>query len=114
GGISGLNVIANSSMKRPLLLTCQGAVSFGPAVAVKLPDIAHFANLVQVQVGHYKLICVARSLGDDFAARVAEIALAVKLAYVPGLFVAHAIDRADEIAVCDGVRRLFKLPEIFR
>src|SRR4029079_16131915 len=44
---------------------------------------------------------------------VAEIALAVKLADVPRLLVADAVDGADEVAVGDGVRRLLQFPEAF-
>ena len=53
-----------------------------------------------------------RGLGEDLAARIAEIAGAVELADVPGRFGAHAIDGADEVAVGHGVRGLLELPEI--
>ena len=54
------------------------------------------------------------AVGEDLAARIAEVALAVELADPPRLFPAGAIDRADEIAVGDGVGRLLQLPEVFR
>ena len=60
-----------------------------------------------------RVVFIARGFGDDLPARVAEVALPVKLSNVPWLFVADAVNRPDEVAVGDGVRRLLKLPEIF-
>src|SRR2546421_2536167 len=88
----------------------QGAIAFGAAVAEELPDVAHLANLVEVQVSDHQLVVVARRLRDNLAARVAEVALAVKLANVPRLFMTDAVDRADEITVRHGMRRLLQLP----
>src|SRR5205085_7208165 len=89
-------------------------VTFGAAVAVELPDVTHLANLVEVQISDHQLVVVARRLRDDLAARVAEVALSVKLADVPGLLMADAIDGADEKAIGHGMRRLLKLPQVFR
>src|SRR5688572_6622988 len=89
-------------------------VCVGATVAEELPCVAHLAYLVEVQVGDDEGVLVARRLGDDLAARVAEVALAVELADVPRLLVADAVDGADEVAVGDGVRGLFELPEVFR
>jgi hypothetical protein len=51
-------------------------------------------------------------LRDDLPARIAEIALAVKLTDLPWLFDAHAIDRADEISIRHRMCRLLKLPQV--
>ena len=51
-------------------------------------------------------------LGDELAARVAEVALAVELADPPRLFPAGPVDRADEVLVRHGVGRLLELPQI--
>src|SRR5262249_47259261 len=59
-------------------------------------------------------VLVARALGDDLAARRGEVALAVELADRPGLLDADAVDRADPVAVGDGVRGLLELPEVLR
>src|SRR3954452_20802363 len=83
------------------------------AVAIELPGVADFADLVHVEVGDDEGVLIARRDGEHLAARIAEVALAIKLADVPRRFVADAVDRADEIAVRDGVRRLLELPEIF-
>src|SRR5260370_24288503 len=56
---------------------------------------------------------VAAGLLHDFPARVAEIALAVEFADLPGMLGADAIDGRDEIGVCHRVRRLLEFPEIF-
>src|SRR5262249_37555060 len=49
---------------------------------------------------------------DEASARIAEVALPVELADVPRRFGAHAVDRADEVAVGHGVRGLLELPQI--
>src|ERR1700756_4102368 len=84
------------------------------AVAIELPGVADLADLVHVEVGHDERVLVARRDGEHLAARIAEVALAIELADVPGRFEADAVDGADEVAVGDGVRRLFELPEILR
>jgi hypothetical protein len=78
-----------------------------------LPGVAHLPDHVEVEVCHDEGVPVAGRFGNDLAARVAEVALPVKLADVPGLFVADAVDRPDEVAVGDGVRGLFQFPEVF-
>src|SRR5208283_2801612 len=80
-----------------------GTVSFGPAVAVELPHVSHFLDLVQVHVCHHHLILVAAAHGEHLSARIAEIGLAVKLADGPGLFDANAIDDANEVLVGHGM-----------
>src|SRR3954453_16529431 len=83
------------------------------AVAIELPGVADFTDLVHVEVGDDEGVLIARRAGEHLAARIAEVVLAVKLTGVPRRFVAEAVDRADEVAVRDGVRRLSELPEIF-
>src|ERR1039458_1903830 len=58
------------------------------------------------------LVLVARRLGEDAAAGIAEVTRTVEFADVPGDFGAHAVDGADEIAVGDGVGGLLQLPQI--
>ena len=50
-----------------------GTVSFGPAVAIELPHVAHFFDLVQVQICHHHFIFVATAHGAHLAAGIAEI-----------------------------------------
>src|ERR1035441_8668402 len=90
-----------------------GSVSFGPAVTVELPHVAHFFDLVQVHVSHYYLILVAAAHSEHLSARIAEIRLPVELADGPGLFDPDAIDGANEGLVGDGMGGLFKPPEVF-
>src|SRR5215218_6118843 len=90
----------------------QPTVRLGPAIAVELPHVAHFANLVEVDLRGDELVPIARGLRHELPARVAEVALAVKLADAPRLFVTHAIDRADEERVRHRVRRLLELPQV--
>src|SRR5438552_3953447 len=79
------------------------AVSFRAAVAIELPGVANFLNFIEIQLGDEQFVLVAAGLLDDFAARVAEIALAVKLADFPGSFGANAVDGGDEVSVGNGV-----------
>ena len=71
-------------------------------------------NHVQIKVGDHRFVLIAAGLRDDLAARIAEIALAVKFADAPRLLRAYAVDGADEIAIRYCMRRLLELPQIFR
>src|SRR6185437_15476365 len=82
-------------------------------VAEELPRLANFGDAVEIQGGGEDFVPVAGSLGDDLAARVAEVALAVEFADVPGCVAPDAIDSCDKVAVGDGVGRLLEFPEIF-
>src|SRR5581483_9563586 len=88
-------------------------VGLRSAVAVKLPGVADFADHVQVEIGDDDVVGVARACGEDAAARIAEVTLAVELADAPGFFPAGSVDGADEVAVGDGVGRLFEFPQVF-
>src|SRR5712664_2060501 len=89
------------------------SVGFRAAVAIELPGVANFPNLVEIQLGDEQFVPVAAGLLDDFAARVAEVALAVKFANFPGSFGANAIDGGDEIRVGYRVSGLLEFPKIF-
>src|SRR5258708_37038763 len=91
----------------------QGAVGFRTPVAIKLPDPPYFLDHVEIEIGDQHFVFVAAGLGEDLAARIAEITLAVKLADVPRFFPSHAIDRTDERAVRRGVCGLLEFPQIF-
>src|SRR5689334_6029271 len=81
-------------------------------IAEKLPRLADFLDLIEIQVGDQNFVFIARGAGDDLAARIAEVAGAIEVPDVPGSLSAHAIDGADEVAVGDGMRGLFDLPEV--
>src|ERR1019366_4754681 len=99
--------------RRPDSSRCDdGTVSLGPAVAVELPHVAHFFDLVQVQVRNHHFVLVAAAHGAHLSAGVAEIGLAVKFADGPGLFDAHPVDGANKGLIGDGVGGLFEPPEI--
>src|SRR5713101_280731 len=89
------------------------SVGFRAAVAVELPGVADFLDFIEIQFRDEQFILVAAGLLNDFPTRVAEIALAVELADLPGSFRADAVDGRDKIGVSNGVRRLLQLPEIF-
>src|SRR5260221_10986547 len=89
------------------------AILIWPAIAVKLPDVAHLAVLLEVEVGHQHLFLFVAGLGDDLAARVDEVAGAVEVVFAERLH-ADAVDRADPVAVGDGMRHLLDLPEVHR
>src|SRR3954451_4772850 len=88
----------------PALQSDDPVVRLRTAVAIELPGVADFADLVHVEIGDDERVLIAGRDGKHLAARIAEVALAVKLADVPRRFVADAVDRADEIAIRDGVR----------
>src|SRR5437868_3427006 len=90
------------------------AVCVRPAVAEELPRVAHFANLVEIEICDDQRVFVARRFCDKLPTRIAEVTLTVKLTDVPRLLVTDAIDRSDEIAIRNCVCRLFQAPEIFR
>src|ERR1051325_3762270 len=96
------------------LEAAQTAVCFRPAVAEELPRVAHFADLVEIELGGDERVLVACGDVHDLAARIAEVALSIKLADVPRALIADAVDRADVVAVRHGVRGLLELPEILR
>jgi hypothetical protein len=113
---SGRGQVARGSVggRRLSGLRGQRAVGLGTAVAEKLPDFSYFLNHVEVEVGGEYFVLVTAGLGKNLAARVAEVALAIKFADVPGFFRSHAIDRAHKIAVGSGMRGLLQFPQIFR
>src|SRR5215216_2051510 len=85
-------------------------VCLRPAITEELPCIPNFANLVKIQLGSDQLSLVSRRVGEKLSTRIAEVALSVKLADIPGLLVSNPIDCADEISVGHSVRRLLELP----
>src|ERR1035437_1118988 len=90
-----------------------GTVSLGPAVAVELPHVPHFFDLVQVQIGHHHFVLVAAAHSAHLSPRIAEIGLAIELADGPGFLDADAIDCANKVLVGYGMGGLFEPPEIF-
>src|SRR5882672_5414759 len=105
--------LSASSAVKLLRLPYKRSIAFRPAVSEELPDISHFGDHVEVEVGDHQFVFVAAGLGDDLAAGIAEVTLAVELADVPGGFGAHAVQCADEVSVGDGVRGLFEFPQVF-
>src|SRR5260370_31947616 len=89
------------------------SVGFRAAVGIELPCVGDFLNFIEIQFRDEQFILVAAGLLDDFSARVAEIALAVELADLPGSFGTDAVDGGDKISVGDGVGGLLELPKIF-
>src|ERR1700676_2387328 len=89
-------------------------VGLRPTVAEELPGLPYLRNHVEIEIRDQNLVLIAARLRDDLAARIAEVALAVELADVPGLLGAYAINCAHEISVRHRVRRLLQLPQIFR
>src|SRR6185503_8253761 len=90
----------------------QSRIGLRPPVAKELPHVAHLADLVEIELRRHQLRLVARSLRDELTARITEVALPIKLPDVPRRLVSHAIDRAHEEGVGDGVRGLLEPPEI--
>src|SRR5215216_1170054 len=91
----------------------EDAVRIRPAIAEELPRVSYFANLVEIQIGYDQRVLVARRLRHKLPARIAEVTLTIELANVPRLLVTDAIDRANEVTVCNCVCRLFQPPQVF-
>src|SRR5688500_11974738 len=70
----------------------QSAVSLRPAVPVELPHVPNLSDLVEIELRRDKLVLIATRLRDDLSARIAKIALPVKLSDVPRLLETDAID----------------------
>src|SRR5450755_1925120 len=89
------------SVRRRSLSRLRGqcAIGFRTPVAIKLPDPPYFLDHVEIEIGDQHFVFIAAGLGDDFPSRIAEVTFAVKLADIPRLLPAHAVDRAHEIAV---------------
>src|SRR5947207_13976280 len=83
-------------------------------VAEELPRVAHLADFIEVELRRDEGVLVAFGDREHLAARIAEVALPVKLADVPRRLETDPVDGADEVAVRDGVRRLLQLPEVLR
>src|SRR5436305_4331826 len=91
----------------------QGFIHVGTAVAEKLPGLADLGNHFKIEIGGEDFVFIAAGLGEDSTARVAEVALSVELANVPGRLGADAVDGTDEISIGYGVRGLFEFPQVF-
>jgi len=92
---------------------CDFAVGLGAAVAIKLPGVADFLDVVEIEFSDEQFVLVAARLRHNLSTWIAEIALAVEFADFPRSFCADAIDGSDEVLVGDGMGGLLELPEIF-
>src|SRR5690349_6296583 len=90
----------------------ESAIGLRPAIAEELPGVAHLADLLQVELRGHQRVFVALGLRQELSARIAEVALPVKLADVPRRLESDAIDGADEVAVGHCMRRLLEPPQI--
>src|SRR6185503_11824240 len=90
----------------------QGAVRVGAAIAEELPGPPDLLDHVEIERGDDQLVLVLARARHDLAARVDEVRAAVELADVPRALGADPVDRADEVAVGDGVGRLLELPQV--
>src|SRR5262245_28307494 len=95
-----------------LLESDQLGIRLGTAIAEELPGVAHFADLIEIEISDHQLVLVAARLREDLTTRITEVRLTVELADLPRFLEAHAIDGADEVAVGHGVRRLLELPQV--
>src|SRR5258708_38650073 len=90
------------------------SITVRTTIAIELPDIANFSKHVQIQIGNDKLVLIARSIGNNLSAWIAEIALSVKFTDIPWGLSPDTIDRTNKITVRNRVRRLFQFPQILR
>src|SRR5258708_2481358 len=113
---SGIENGGDASVCRRGLSSLRGnrAVALGPAIAKELPYFADIRNHVQIEIRHDDFVFVPAGLGDNFAARIAEIALAIKLSNAPRFLDAYPVDAPTKIAVVPTVPGLFEFPQIFR
>src|SRR5260370_7466030 len=69
----------------------QLSVTIRPPIAEELPGVAHLANQIQIQIGDYDRILIARRLRDNLPARIAKITSPTKPPHPPHLFLPHPI-----------------------
>src|ERR1700732_3724547 len=108
-------MISSFVMSRSLFSTLsfyEIGIHVGTAVAEKLPGLSHFGNAVEIQIGGEHFVFVARGLGDNLSPGIAEIAVSVELADVPGRLGTDSIDGAGVISVGAARGRLFELPQV--
>ena len=74
--------------------------------------IAHLFDLVKVEITNNKLLGrIRRDITHVLAARIGKIGRAVEV-IVSKIFNTDAVDRTDEVHVCNRCSGLFDLPEI--
>src|SRR6185369_3143620 len=100
------------SNRSNILIRHQQPITIRSPVAEELPRVSNFANHIQIEVGNYQCILVARRLRHELASWIAKVALPVKLTNVPWLLMAHTVDRTNEIAVSNSMGWLFEFPQI--
>ena len=88
------------------------SVGVGPAVLGKLPLGPAFLDQREIEVCNQQLIAVFRSLGNDLAARIDEVAGPVEVSDIPRGFRADAVDRSNVDVVGNGGSGLFKMPQM--
>src|SRR5258706_6232429 len=89
-------------------------VGLGPAVAEELPRAPDLLDHIEVHLRDDELVFVLAALRQEVAARIHEVARAVELPHVPRRFDADAVAASHEVAVRDGMGRLFQLPQVLR
>src|ERR1017187_5755796 len=87
-------------------------VRFGTAIAIELPDVAHVANHIEIEIGHDDRILVAGTFRNDLAARIRKITRSVKFPETPRLLRPDPVDCADIIDIGDRCGRLLQFPQI--
>src|SRR5687768_6686977 len=96
---SGRKVQSRTAKAREGLRSDEVSVRVRPAVAVELPRLADFLDLVEVHVPDDQLLVVgAAQVADELAPRIDEVALAVEVVVAVVLLDADAVDRPDEVA----------------
>src|SRR5438445_783973 len=83
-------------------------------VPVELPGVPHLAYEIQIEVGDEELLVFLRSLRDDLAARVREVARAVVVVRTELFLLSDTIDRPHPVAVRDGMGGLLDEPKVHR
>src|SRR5262245_21271926 len=103
-----------SLMRVRMSVLDQGAIGVGAAIAQEWQGPPDLLDHAEIERGDDELVLVLARGRQELAARVDEVRAAVELADVPRALGADPVDRADEVAVGDGVGRLLELPQILR
>src|SRR5277367_510568 len=89
------------------------AIGLRAAITIELPRGANLRDFLEIDIVDEHLVLVAAGLRDNLTARIAEVALAVKLANIPRRFLSNSINCSNEVAIGGGVGGLLELPEVF-
>ena len=90
----------------------QVGILIGSQIPEKLPAVTDLTDKFQIKIGDHNFVFVFTALDQQLAARIYEIAGAVKFAEFPRFFQPDAIVGTDKYAIGDRLSRLLSSSQI--